>query len=373
MTDLDHFNDLRDCLMNRTAPTPRKELEVKLELAPMSLSALKKIPLFRTRELTPRRAIEVSVYFDTDKHKLRQNGVMLRVRRIGKRHIQTIKATGNSGTFERDEWEAEIVGEKPDLHLARGTALEPLLNDKLRRRLKPLFETRAQRTIYPITNEAHAIALTADRGTIDTGTRSLRLCEIELELERGKVAELFGIARELFQALPLRLAVKSKSERGYEILKDEHGLPVKAGPVTLPADEGTRNAFRIIGHACLRQIVANEPALIKGDPEGVHQMRVGLRRLRAGISLFSVLLPDSQTEAIKAELKWLAGELGQARELEVLVSRVVTPVKQQRRHWRGMPSLSRELAERRDAALGRVQEAVQSARFARSRSMSRRG
>src|SRR6516164_4720398 len=92
-------------------------------------------------------------------------------------------------------------------------------------------------------------------------------------------------------------------------------------------------------------------------------MRVGLRRLRAGISLFSVLLPDSQTEAIKAELKWLAGELGQARELEVLVSRVVTPVKQQRRHWRGMPSLSREFAERRDAALGRAQEAVQSARF----------
>jgi inorganic triphosphatase YgiF len=189
------------------------------------------------------------------------------------------------------------------------------------------------------------------------------LCEIELELERGSIAELFAIARELFQPVPIRLAVKSKSERGYEILKDEQGLAVKADPVTLPVDEATRDAFRIIGHACLRQIVANELALVKGDPEGVHQMRVGLRRLRAGISLFSVLLPDPQTEAIKAELKWLAGELGPARELEVLVSRVVTPVKQQRRHWRGMPSLSRELAERRDAALGRAQEAVQSARF----------
>jgi CHAD domain-containing protein len=120
-----------------------------------------------------------------------------------------------------------------------------------------------------------------------------------------------------------------------------------------------------IGLACLRQIVGNEPALINGDPEGVHQMRVGLRRLRAGMSLFSLLLRDPQTAAIKTELKWLAEELGPARELAVLVTRLVAPMKGQRRHWRGMPSLSRELAERRDAALVRAQQAVQSARSRR--------
>ena len=249
------------------------------------------------------------------------------------------------------------------MSLADGTALEPLLNNKLRRRLKPLFETRVQRTVYPVVDEAHAIALTVDRGTIDTGTRSLPLCEIELELERGNVAELFGLARELVHALPARLAVKSKSERGYEIIDGEHDVPVKAAPVDLLADAGTRDAFKIIGHACLHQIVGNESALIKGDPEGVHQMRVGLRRLRAGMSLFSVLLHDSQTAAIKGELKWLAGELGPARELEVLVTRVVAPMKGQRRRWGGMPSLSREFAERRDAALARAQDAVRSARF----------
>ena len=92
-------------------------------------------------------------------------------------------------------------------------------------------------------------------------------------------------------------------------------------------------------------------------------MRVGLRRLRAGMSLFAVLLRDSPTAAIKGELKWLAGELGPARELEVLVTRVVAPMKGQRRRWGGMPSLSREFAERRDAALARAQDAVRSARF----------
>jgi triphosphatase len=138
-----------------TAPTLRKELEVKLELVRSSLPALKKIPMLRTPKLAPKRATEVSVYFDTKKHKLRNNGVMLRVRRVGKRHVQTIKATGNLGPFERDEWEAEIVGENPDLSLARGTALESLLNNKLRQQLKPLFETRVQRTVYPITNKTH--------------------------------------------------------------------------------------------------------------------------------------------------------------------------------------------------------------------------
>jgi CHAD domain/AAA domain len=128
-----------------------------------------------------------------------------------------------------------------------------------------------------------------------------------------------------------------------------------AAPIDLPG-ANTRDAFKTIGLGCLKQVINNEPALIKGDAEGVHQMRVGLRRMGAGMSLFAVLLGDRQTAAIKAELKWLAGELGPARELEVLVNRVVAPMKRQRRRWGGMPSLSREIAERRDAALTRAQD-----------------
>jgi CHAD domain-containing protein len=125
----------------------------------------------------------------------------------------------------------------------------------------------------------------------------------------------------------------------------------------------TRDGFRAIGRACLKQIVGNEPALLKGDPEGVHQMRVGLRRLRAALSLFADILPDPQTAAIKADLQWLQGELGPAREFEVLMKRVVAPVKKRRARWDGVPSLSQELAEKREAALSRAQDAVQSARF----------
>jgi len=341
----------------------QKELEVKLELAPEGLSTLKRIPLIRALRAAPRRAREVSVYFDTDKHKLRKKGLMLRVRRIGNRYIQTIKSTGSSGPFARDEWEFEIAGEQPDLSLAGGTALEPLANDKLRRRLKPLFETRVQRTVYPLADNGHAIALTVDRGTIDTGSRSLPLCEIELELERGEVAELFDVARELSHALPAQLALKSKSERGYELIDDVRNAPVKSAPVELAAGTSAREACQIIGRACLRQIIGNEPALADGHPEGVHQMRVALRRLRVAMSLFADILGDAQTAAIKSELRWLAGELTPARELEVLMQHVVRRVRQRHAHRGGMLSLSRELAERHEAALTRAQNAVTSARF----------
>ena len=94
-----------------------KEIEIKLELSPAILPRLKKIPLLRAPKGATRRSAEVSVYFDTDEHKLRKKGLMLRVRRIGNRYIQTIKATGKAELFERDEWESGIAGEmcRPDV------------------------------------------------------------------------------------------------------------------------------------------------------------------------------------------------------------------------------------------------------------------
>src|SRR4051812_36879483 len=103
----------------RAMATP-KEIEIKLDLSPAALPRLKKIPLLRAPKGATRRSAEVSVYFDTDKHKLRKKGLTLRVRRIGNRYIQTIKATGQSGLFERDEWESDLASAEPDLDLARG-------------------------------------------------------------------------------------------------------------------------------------------------------------------------------------------------------------------------------------------------------------
>jgi inorganic triphosphatase YgiF len=342
---------------------PHKEREIKLELPPASLPHLKQIPLLRALQTPPKRASEVTVYFDTDKSTLRKHGLMLRVRRSGGRRIQTIKATGNTGLFERDEWEAEIAGDQPDLTLARGTALEPLAKGKLERRLKPMFETRVTRTVYRLADDDCAIALSIDRGKIDTGAKSVPLCEIELELERGKLAVLFEVARELTRSVPAQLALESKSDRGYQLIDSNEGAPAKARPIDLAAGTSAREGFKVIGRACLKQIIDNKPALLAGDAEGVHQMRVGLRRLRAAISLFGALLRDPRSAAIKTELKWLTGELGPARELEVLMQRVIAPVQKRHAHWEGLSLLSFELAKRRDMAVTQAQNVVTTGRF----------
>jgi triphosphatase len=85
--------------------------------------------------------------------------------------------------------------------------------------------------------------------------------------------------------------------------------------------------------------------------------------LRAAISLFADILQDPQTAALKDELKWLTSELGPARELEVLVTQVVAPVRRRHSRLKGVSSLSRDLAHQRGAALARAQNAIRSPRF----------
>jgi inorganic triphosphatase YgiF len=121
--------------------------------------------------------------------------------------------------------------------------------------------------------------------------------ELKLELPLASLPSIkqLPLLKALIRVLPARLAFKSKSERGYGLMEGGPDTPVKAATIDLLANMCTRDAFKMIGIACLKQVVDNVPALIKSDPEGVHQMRVGLRRLRAAMSLFAGLLSDPQT------------------------------------------------------------------------------
>jgi len=341
-----------------------REIELKLELPAASVSDLEMLPMLRALAGPAKPEKIVSVYFDTDKQKLRKKGILLRVRRIGDRHVQTIKAYRNSEIFERDEWENEIADERPDLRLARDTALGPYLNKSLYRQLKPIFETRVQRRTWRVSNGIGTIEVSLDRGRIDTGKRSQPLCEVELELKTGSKEGLFELAFRLADALPARLAAKSKAERGYELLDDADAGPSKPEAVDLRQEMSVADGLRAIGRSCLKQVADNVPALQANEPEGVHEMRVGLRRLRSAISLFSDIVSDPQTAAIKREVKWLTEELAPARELDVLVNRVVLPARQRAR-LPGVSTISHELLERRARALERAKNAVGSPRFRR--------
>lgn len=322
---------------------------------------MNKLAAFR-RAKAAKPVTQVSVYFDTDKLALRKNGVMFRVRRTGHRYVQTIKTAGG-GLLDRNEWETELDGEKPDLDAARHTALEPLLTKKLRRQLRPVFETRIRRTTFPLNVRGSQIEVALDRGEIDTGDRAKPLSEIEIEFKNGDRAELLKVARSIAHATSAELAIKSKAQRGYELLDGKDSAAAKAEPVVLAPDISTREAFRAIASSCVKQVIANKPALLAKDPEGVHQMRVGIRRLRAAISLFSDILQKADRQAINSELKWLTEELGPAREFEVFRARVVEPARRQHTRLMGMRRLSRDLAEKRKAAEERARNALGSERF----------
>ncbi|MBV8791638.1 MAG: CYTH domain-containing protein, partial [Pseudolabrys sp.] len=175
-----------------TAPT---EIEIKLELPSAKALRIADVPAVRQTSRTVRSENLVSIYFDTDRLKLGRHGVTLRVRRIGRQHVQTIK-TGN-GLFERGEWETAIASDHPDLKAARRTPIKSLLTRKARQQLHAVFETRVRRRTYLLRTKAADIALAIDRGEIDSGKSKLPLHEMELELKRGDRAELFELARTL--------------------------------------------------------------------------------------------------------------------------------------------------------------------------------
>lgn len=61
-----------------------------------------------------------------------------------------------------------------------------------------------------------------------------------------------------------------------------------------------------------------EPDVRVDAPDAVHQMRVATRRARSTLQAHRNVLDREFTRALADELKWLAGVLGEARDLEVL-------------------------------------------------------
>ncbi len=345
-----------------------REVELKLEMPRVAADRVAELPWLR--ELTSGPVIReklVTVYFDTRKHRLRAHGLSLRIRRAGGKRLQTIKTLGDggNGAFGRGEWEREVGRDRPDLKLAAGTALERLATKKLARKLRPVFETAVERTAIPLRCDGAEVELAIDRGHIASGGHRAPISEIELELKHGDPAALATLAERLAHALPAAYGVLAKSERGYALSAGEAGQPAGAEPIALPGAASTRDALTAIGLSCLKQLISNQDAVRAGAAEGVHQMRVGLRRLRAALSIFKELTRGAEAEAIKAELKWLTGEMGAAREFAVLIEERVRKLRRAELGVGGAGVLKQDLDARRRQALDRARAALDGERYRR--------
>ena len=154
-----------------------------------------------------------------------------------------------------------------------------------------------QRTVHLVHENGSQIEVALDQGVIDTGQNSSPLCELELELKKGNPGGLFRLARELSGSVPLQLAVKSKPERGYALLDGSEHTSEKSIDLEIPQTAPVEQAFKVIARSCLRQLLANRPAMLAGKPEALHQMRIGLRRLRTAISIFKAVVAELPTRA----------------------------------------------------------------------------
>lgn len=340
------------------------ETEIKFEVSPGDLQKLAASRSLRPSDgqLVEHRHL-VSTYFDTPNHLLKRNGISLRVRQAGKKRIQTIKTAANGVAVERGEWEKRIDGNEPDLHAARGTPLQRLLSKRLKRDLDAVFSTHVHRTLVPLRPGNSRVELALDEGHIRAGLYSSPLAEVELELKSGSIGDLFKTARAVAQLVPARLALKAKSQQGYDLITDQPMAAVSAAKTVLSRKATLATAFQAIGRSVLHHIAANEPAVLAGLPDGVHQMRVGVRRLRAAIWVFSDLLRSKQTEAIRQDLKWLAGKLGPVRDLDVFLATRVKSLEAADPPIAGLGDLVAELEYRRAVAAEAAKAAIASARY----------
>ncbi|MDH2327016.1 CHAD domain-containing protein [Cereibacter sp. SYSU M97828] len=292
------------------------EVELKLVISPEGAEALAGSEVLSA---APVRRMQHAIYFDTPGRALAAQGISLRIREAEGKRIQTTKQAphGNAALFERGEWEKLVDGDQPVLDDI--TPVRAILKED-GGDLVRMFDVDIDRRVWTLHHDGADIEVALDGGEVRIGPRHAPVHECELELKSGPAAALFSLARQIAQTAPVRIGVLSKSDRGHMLL-DPAPESHKADPIHLDPESTAADAFRRIAASCLRQFRLNEDLLLATrGAEPLHQARVALRRLRSAFSIFRPMLGD-EGRPLANELRWLASELGPARDLDVILHR----------------------------------------------------
>lgn len=279
-------------------------------------------------------------YFDTPDAALSSRGIAFRLRREGDQWVQTVKALGK-GPLDREEHNvdrgnAHATGPapepRPDLHA--GTVAGTRLLDALQASSGALVETygtEVDRVTRDIAFAGGVVELALDTGRViaHRGTpeqKEARICELELELKSGPLSGLATIATRWAARHGLYLSTVSKAERGERLLAPQWARPAtKAAPIgTTIGTSGHRKHSWYDGRElqraavahCLQQILGNASEIVEGggDEEHVHQLRIGIRRLRTALRELAPLAPGAFHPAWEPPLVDTFQRLGQLRD-----------------------------------------------------------
>ena len=244
-------------------------------------------------------------YFDTADQALAAQGIVLRLRKEGRRWVQTVKATGDNALHRLEhnvDLGAAAAGASPTIDPQRhqGTPVGERLSKVLAESGAALVErqstniVRLTRDVRTTGANAAVVELALDIGKVvaHAGTPEQRespVCELELELKRGDVQGLVALARRWSQQHGLWFSTVSKAERGARLLAKLEAVPAMKAETPRFAEEKDkldgRSIQQAVVAACLAQMLPNASEIAAGstDEEQIHQLRIGIRRLRTAL------------------------------------------------------------------------------------------
>ncbi|HKB19862.1 MAG TPA: CHAD domain-containing protein [Gaiellaceae bacterium] len=261
------------------------------------------LPVLHGRAL-PRREFR-ETFYDTAGGRLGRAGFVLR-RRIenGKGiwrltvvcdGVQTLDVEAPGGPVGPPEELRELVSAA-----SAGFELAPVL--RARTHASGLRVKAGSRSLAKIS--VSSIALLDGQRATDSFT------EIELE-------QLAAGRKELVRLESALVAAGAESLNGAGPL--ERALAQEPRPeLPLPSSE-LEKVREYIRHQYARMLAHDPGVRVGSDPEDLHQLRVAARRLRSVLKTAAPILDPAWVDEIRAELSWLGGELGPARDLDVLV------------------------------------------------------
>jgi inorganic triphosphatase YgiF len=273
----------------------------------------------------------VSTYFDTPRHTYRKDSIALRVRQLPDGFEQTVKAPvpGTTGLQTYREWNSRVLDSVPVIAAVDDPEVRSILSlGNRHKRLLPLFTTDVERHTLPVRFGGCNIELALDIGRIEAGNgNSEAVSELELELLDGDSSALLELALQLTEHGGLSLGYLTKAERGYALASPTlRQQAAKANKERFAQDTTVPVMFQAILGGTLEHLRANELPVAAGHPEGVHQARVAIRRLRAALWTFREILPGEERKTFNREFRWFQRQLSPARDWHVFVDETVPAV-----------------------------------------------
>jgi triphosphatase len=278
-----------------------------------------------------------------------------RVRQSGTRFTQTMKAEFGNDPLRRGEWEASVPSFAPDVALALPFIPEKLRADLERHPLEAVFTTDIRRHQRIVDLPSGTVEVAFDQGCLKSGDRSLPVSEIELELKTGSPSAIYELALRLAEHGPARPSIRSKSSRGFDLAADSPPAARRPRKLRLDPSSSLDEAFAVILRACLHHLLQSLPAAEDGrDPEGIHQLRVALRRLRSALDLMRSVVSLSKLDLLRSEAKWLAQNLSPARDWDVFQQETLRIVARGCPTIVGFDALEAAVEQRRTACYDKV-------------------